>query len=174
MSAALLMTGDMSARIAAMTQTLNELKSMHSRVAASANNGNAEWWSTASFSLLYEAVRRVTGVSSVRQGVDDALKVTRQGISILEGTTRTEAFGNLYESAMLDDAAMSFWLEYAQQIGETLALALGLASYDVSRFFGSVSNNVKEMAKDTASGVSSSLPWIAIIAVAVVVIIILK
>lgn len=164
---------DIGARIAAMTQTVNDLKSMHSRVAAN-QGSNRSWWATASFGLLYEATRRLTGVSSVNQGVAESLRITGQSISILEGSTRTERYGSLFDAASTNDEAMSFWLEYAQQTGETLAMALGLASYSVATFFGKVGGNLQAQAESVATGVGDSLPWIAVGLVAVVLILILK
>lgn len=164
---------DLSARITAMTQTVNELRDMHYRV-SSAQTQNRSWWATASFGLLYEATRRLTGVSMVQEGVQESLKITSQSISILEGTTRTERFGSLFDAASTNDSAMQFWLEYAQQTGETLAMALGLASYNVSRFFGNVGDSLRKQAENVGSGIGDALPWVAVIAVAIVVILLLK
>jgi hypothetical protein len=167
------MSDNLAAKVVAMQKTLDELSGMFTRVANSANN-NRSWAATAAFGMLYESLRAMTGVNESAESVETALKVCGQSLSILSGGIQTEKFGNLFITAQTNDEAMSFWLEYAQQTGDTLSQALSLSKYDVSKFFSKVGTNLAQEAKAVAESANNTLPLVAVIAFVVLLIVILK
>ena len=156
------------ARITAMAQTIEDLRGLWSQVATKVDlsEGGANV-------VLFDNEGNRLGQADV-DAIVESLKIARQAIGILNGTTKTAKWGNLFDRASVDDDAFKFWCEYAQSTGDSLNRALNLGKYNVAKFFSRVGSNIADIAQNAADGVSDSFPWLVVALVAVVLILVLK
>lgn len=157
-------------RVDAMEQTLADLRDLHQRVAINASQVSPKWYDYVSaVGWFKEAV----GINTRNAGVQEGLRVTAQSIAILEGREQSR-HGNFFNVASYDDSAFAEWRGHAKQTGDTLSVALGHSSYDVDKFLRSVANQVKVNTLAAVDEVDGTLGMLAIIAVAVLLIVVLK
>lgn len=164
-------------RIAGMTQAVTDLRSKHFQVTqelARNTNSTSAAFATAALGVLYPLLKRVTQVEATQDSVETSLKVTAKAIDVLDGTDTDTIYGDMFIKASTDDNVFQQWGEMAQQTGETLGMALGLSSYDVSQFIGRVGTQIKQNADETLDDIKPASYLIVVILGLVFLIILLK
>lgn len=169
----------LSNRVVSMSQTVESLKAMQRQLTAKlAANGIAPTALTALTAgvgqLVWPVVQQVTGRAGINDSAQDSLRLTGQAIDLLSGAVTSERYGNMYLRAQSDDAVFQFWGEYAQNTGETLAMALGLTQWSITQFFRDGLGNVAAELKELAPHLESTGNYIVVILALVLLIIIFK
>jgi len=150
-------------RLDEMANCLNSLKSLYAKlVNAKADTSFIERW---------------TGGN---EAIATAVDLAGQQIAILSGADDVDKYGNLYNAAADDiPGAFDEWTSLAEACGGNMSQALGYETkWTTSNFFVKVVENAGDefhkTGEELASTANYSLTMVAVIAVAVVVILVIK
>lgn len=134
-------------RMDEMDRALESLRKMYMQL-----DDKNDWQSLKDWVPAYNILRRMLNLRDLSDAANESQQIAAQAIRVLEGSEKSEKWGNAYSTALSDDYCFAAWCDLADTTGSTLSRALGFdwgIDTFVSRVSSDVAQNVSDVAKPT-------------------------